>query len=225
MKTQLHLIIACLIGWLHLENGASIAGTGILRTKPNSMRTVLAADVGGTYTRMSLVEIGRPWRNLSIMRSHQKFTNSEFSCIDEIIAMFLDKVPLEYSRPSSACFAVAGPCLNDVGTLTNGGNWIVNGDNIAAKYGMNSVKVVNDFVACGYGLLTLNDEEDCVVIQVRSTNTAAMKASSFDVNCFNRLNSTDLILLVGCCKDENSSNSLYRCRHWVGTMLSGPCRY
>ena len=225
MKTQLHLIIACLIGWLHLENGASIAGTGILRTKPNSMRTVLAADVGGTYTRMSLVEIGRPWRNLSIMRSHQKFTNSEFSCIDEIISMFLDKVPLEYSRPSSACFAVAGPCLNDVGTLTNGGNWIVNGDNIATKYGMNSVKVVNDFVACGYGLLTLNDEEDCVVIQVRSTHTAATKSICVEVDCCSRLNSTDLMILVGCGKDKNSSNSLYWRRHWVGTMLPGPCRY
>ena len=44
---------------------------------------------------------------------------------------------------------------------------IVNGNSIANKYGMNSVKVVNDFVACGYGLLTLNDEEDCIVIQVR----------------------------------------------------------
>lgn len=130
------------------------------------MRTVLAADIGGTYTRMSLVEIGRPWRNLSIMRSNEKFTNSEYSCIDEIISAFLENVSLEVSRPSSACFAVAGPCMNDVGTLTNGGNWIVDGRMIADKYGMNSVKVVNDFVACGYGLLTLNDEEDCCVIQV-----------------------------------------------------------
>jgi glucokinase len=140
--------------------------TGILRTKPNSMRTVLAADIGGTYTRMSLVEIGRPWKNLSIMRANEKFINSDFSSIDAIISSFLDKVPLEFSRPSSACFAVAGPCVNDVGQLTNGGGWIVNGNDIADKYGMNSVKVVNDFVACGYGLLTLNDEEDCCVIQV-----------------------------------------------------------
>ena len=168
MKSQFHFFSTCVFLVLQLENQTSMSiGTGILRTKPNSMRTVLAADVGGTYTRMSLVEIGRPWRNLSIMRSNQKFTNSEFSCIDEIISMFLDNVPLQYSRPSSACFAVAGPCLNDVGTLTNGGNWIVNGNSIANKYGMNSVKVVNDFVACGYGLLTLNDEEDCIVIQVR----------------------------------------------------------
>lgn len=100
------------------------------------------------------------------MRSHAKFTNSEYSSIDAIITAFLDNISLEYSRPRSACFAVAGPCLNDVGTLTNGGNWIVDGRTIADKYGMNSVKVVNDFVACGYGLLTLNDEEDCCIIQV-----------------------------------------------------------
>ena len=152
-----------------METAAPTSTMGILRTKPSYMRTVLAADIGGTFTRMSLVEIGRPWRNLSIMRSNEKFTNSEFSCFDDIISMFLESVPLEYSRPSSACFAVAGPCLNDVGTLTNGGNWIVNGAHIADKYGMNSVKVVNDFVACGYGLLTLNDDEDCCVIQVRRT--------------------------------------------------------
>jgi hypothetical protein len=151
--------------WMQLQCIIS-SSTGILRTKPSNMRTVLAADIGGTYTRMSLVEIGRPWRNLSIMRSNEKFTNSDYSCIDEIISAFLENVSLEVSRPSSACFAVAGPCMNDVGTLTNGGNWIVDGRLIADKYGMNSVKVVNDFVACGYGLLTLNDEEDCCVIQV-----------------------------------------------------------
>lgn len=151
--------------FLQLQHVLSTS-SGILRAMPNNMRTVLAADIGGTYTRMSLVEIGRPWRNLSIMRSHAKFTNSEYSSIDAIITAFLDNISLEYSRPRSACFAVAGPCLNDVGTLTNGGNWIVDGRTIADKYGMNSVKVVNDFVACGYGLLTLNDEEDCCIIQV-----------------------------------------------------------
>jgi glucokinase len=151
--------------WLQLQCTLSTT-SGILRTKASNMRTVLAADIGGTYTRMSLVEIGRPWRNLSIMRSNEKFTNSEFASIDAIITSFLENVPLEYARPSSACFAVAGPCIDDVGTLTNGGNWIVDGHSIADKYGMNSVKVVNDFVACGYGLLTLNDDEDCCIIQV-----------------------------------------------------------
>ena len=167
MGFYLYVVAMCMAGSLQLHCITSMAGTGILRTKPSSMRTVLAADVGGTYTRLSLVEIGRPWRNLSVMRSNSKYTNSEFSCIDEIISMFLDNVPLEYSRPSSACFAVAGPCLNDIGRLTNGGNWIVDGGMIASKYGMNSVKVVNDFVASGYGLLTLNDEEDCCIIQAR----------------------------------------------------------
>lgn len=164
MLPRISRIAAVISLWMQLQCITS-SSTGILRTKPSNMRTVLAADIGGTYTRMSLVEIGRPWRNLSIMRSNEKFTNSEFSCIDEIISAFLENVPLSVSRPSSACFAVAGPCLDDIGALTNGGNWIVDGRLIADKYGMNSVRVVNDFVACGYGLLTLNDEEDCCVIQ------------------------------------------------------------
>ena len=67
--------------FLQLSHNSSLSSqlsfdTGILRTKPNSMRTVLAVDVGGTYTRLSLVEISRPWRNLSIMRSSQKWDPS-----------------------------------------------------------------------------------------------------------------------------------------------------
>ena len=51
--------------FLQLSHNSSLSSqlsfdTGILRTKPNSMRTVLAVDVGGTYTRLSLVEISRP---------------------------------------------------------------------------------------------------------------------------------------------------------------------
>jgi glucokinase len=100
------------------------------------------------------------------MRHSSRFINSQFETFDSIMEMFLKEAPGIYSHPRSACFAVAGPCKDDVAKLTNGQQWVLNGTDISLKYGIKSVKVVNDFVASGYGLLTLNHEEDCSIIQV-----------------------------------------------------------
>lgn len=52
-------------------------------------------------------------------------------------------------------------------TFTNRKEWNISGEEIAAALGIHSVKLVNDFVAMGYGLLTLdmNNEEDCIVVR------------------------------------------------------------
>jgi glucokinase len=65
----------------------------------------------------------------------------------------------------TACFAVAGPVTNNCVSFTNRDSWSIEGDDIARTFGIQVVKLVNDFVAVGYGLLTLKDETECQVLQ------------------------------------------------------------
>jgi glucokinase len=158
--------------------------------------TVLAADIGGTYTRLSLIEMGKVWRNLSVMRISERYINSNYETLDDIISDFLIKAG-PYAKPNGACFAVAGPCMNNVGKLVNGahgegekgGQWVVDGKEIAKRFeSLKSVRVINDFVAAGYGILTLNDYEDCVVVhdapKIRSAPMACIGAGTGLGQCF-----------------------------------------
>jgi len=65
--------------------------------------------------------------------------------------------PLEVPRAGS--FAVAGPVDRNMVTFTNRSTWVIDGMELAKKFGIEQVTLVNDFVANGYGLLTLTDSE------------------------------------------------------------------
>ena len=58
-----------------------------------------------------------------------------------------------------AVFAVAGPVSNNRAELTNRGTWVIDGAQLALDFHWDRVSVINDFVAVGNGLLTLEDEE------------------------------------------------------------------
>lgn len=153
--------------------------------------TVLAADIGGTYTRLSLIEMGKVWRSSSVKKMSERYINSNFDTFDDIISDFLIKAG-PYAKPLGACFAVAGPCMNNIGKLVNGahgGQWVVDGREIAKRFdSLKTVRVINDFVAAGYGILTLNDYEDCIVIhdapKIRSAPMACIGAGTGLGQCF-----------------------------------------
>ena len=64
--------------------------------------------------------------------------------------------------PSAACLAVAGVVFANSARLTNL-DWVVTGTEISSKLGIERVEVINDFVAQGFGALTLDDSEvDCL---------------------------------------------------------------
>lgn len=57
-----------------------------------------------------------------------------------------------------ACFAVAGPITGNSASLTNR-NWLLNVNELQDSFHIGTVVLVNDFVANGYGLLTLQRSE------------------------------------------------------------------
>jgi glucokinase len=79
--------------------------------------------------------------------------------------------------PITACFAVAGPVTNNRVSFTNRESWSIDGEDIAQSFGIRIVKLVNDFVAVGYGLLTLKEETECKVLQ------SAPKVSNAPIAC------------------------------------------
>ena len=49
--------------------------------------------------------------------------------------------------------------------FTNRDNWEIDGDRIATEFLIKRVLLVNDFVALGYGLLTLDEATECLCLQ------------------------------------------------------------
>ena len=60
---------------------------------------------------------------------------------------------------------VAGPVKSNTVKFTNREDWNIDGNQIARELGIKSVKLINDFLGAGYGLLTLNKATECIVIQ------------------------------------------------------------
>lgn len=86
------------------------------------------------------------------------FANHKYEGFDDILTRFLEEGPSEKS-PAACCLAVAGPVTDNSVTLPNREGWIVDGTHIRAKWKIGRVAVVNDFLAQGYGVLTLTDDE------------------------------------------------------------------
>lgn len=90
--------------------------------------------------------------------------NENYPSFKAALKEFLDESHIT-SPPLTACFAVAGPVTNNTVSFTNRKEWSINGNDIQETFKIRTVKLVNDFVAVGYGLLTLNEETECVELQ------------------------------------------------------------
>ena len=75
--------------------------------------------------------------------------------------------------PSTACLAVAGPVKDNYAKLTNRSSWIIDGNAIANELGIKRNRVINDFLAMGYGILTLDESTECITLQMAPKNNNA----------------------------------------------------
>ncbi len=57
--------------------------------------------------------------------------------------------------PEKACFGIAGPVINNTSKLTNLGWHLLDGAILQKELGVSRLKLINDFVAVGYGVLGL----------------------------------------------------------------------
>jgi glucokinase len=118
--------------------------TTVLESPPREMR-ILVGDIGGTNTRLALFED----RENRLQTVHEAvYSSSRFDGLGEAIESFLADRGTECER---ACFGIAGPVDGRRVRVTNL-PWVVDADEIAARFGLASVLVINDLEAVASGL-------------------------------------------------------------------------
>lgn len=133
-------------------------------------RLVLAGDIGGTKTFLSLfAEEGTALRLLK----EASFVNSGFTGPEDIISAFLEKGEIV----NAASFGIACPIEGNRCALTNL-PWVIDGAEIGKRFKIKKLSLINDLYAAawGVGLLT---EKDLHVLQagVTKEGNAALVAA------------------------------------------------
>jgi glucokinase len=108
---------------------------------------ILAGDIGGTKTRLALLEAGD-------VRFEGRYDSGAFSRLELLLGRFLDEARAGVGgapRVRAACFGVAGPVLGARVTVTNL-PWEIDARALEREFGIGRVALVNDFVASAHGI-------------------------------------------------------------------------
>lgn len=132
------------------------------------MKTLLAADIGGTKTLLQLSHA-----NGEVI-VQQRFENTAFADIESLLTTFLSSIPANYLPITSACFAIAAPVSDRRVQLTNL-PWIIDSDKLLAEFPITQLELVNDFAAVGHGIGELA-EQDLIVLQQGEPQEKALRA-------------------------------------------------
>lgn len=104
--------------------------------------TVLAGDIGGTKTWLRLSRAGEVLRE-------ERYDSAAFVGLSPMVAAFLGD-----TAPESACFGVAGPVRDNCAQVTNL-PWRIEAAEIAARFAIPQVALINDFQAVAHGIEAL----------------------------------------------------------------------
>lgn len=157
---------------------------------------ILAGDIGGTKTYLGLFE---PSTNGVESVREEKFWNSDFESLEEILTEFLNappKDPDETEDPEelldddetsttatesstqisidAACFGIAGPIQNNRCRATNL-PWVIDGHTLTKHLDTSTVRLLNDVEAMAYGVLVLGEDETELVHGPATTKSDATK--------------------------------------------------
>ncbi|NET53543.1 MAG: glucokinase [Merismopedia sp. SIO2A8] len=123
------------------------------------MTQLLAGDIGGTKTILRLVEEEGGDRSgahnpLRILHEQQYPSTNYPDLVPMVRDFFYESGGVIHREvvPEKACFAIAGPVVNNQSSLTNL-SWLLEGDRLQRELNIAQVKLINDFVAIGYGVL------------------------------------------------------------------------
>lgn len=126
---------------------------------------LLYGDIGGTKTLLHLVVV----RNGVVECHHEYLYDShEYADFSAILADFLAKYDCQ---PIVACFAVAGPIVEQEVHLTNL-PWVISAHDIAEKFSIPAVKIINDFEGMAASIEIL-PQDDLVTLQIGKPSSSA----------------------------------------------------
>lgn len=134
------------------------------------MTLLLAGDIGGTKTILRLVESGN---SLGLKNLYEEsFKSADFPDLVPMVTQFLANA--NSTTPEKACFAIAGPVVENTAKLTNL-SWYLDIARLTKELGILSMCLINDFAAVGYGIFGLT-KQDLLTLQVGKIESEAPMA-------------------------------------------------
>jgi glucokinase len=126
---------------------------------------ILAADIGGTSTRLRLVHGAETL-------DERDYSSQDFPDLNSILDNFIKaNSPVDLQ---SACLAVAGPVRDGTARVTNL-PWEVHERRISEDFAIPRVRIINDFEAIGYALAIL-PPDDFYELQAGSPDSVGTRA-------------------------------------------------
>ena len=117
---------------------------------------ILAGDIGGTKSQFALFN---PLNNKTLWEA--RYASADFPCFDGLIDQLeedLKQCSHKLSQIKHAALAIAGPIENSCCQTTNL-PWFINGEQLAAKLGLEKVKLLNDVEASALSIPHLNSSQ------------------------------------------------------------------
>jgi glucokinase len=113
---------------------------------------ILAGDIGGTKTKLALYSLQNDKLVSTVKKS---FPSKDYPSLEAVVREFRAQAA---DPISAACFGVAGPVID--GTIkTPNLPWFLDAREIARCLDLDSVALINDLEATGYGVATLDAGE------------------------------------------------------------------
>lgn len=129
---------------------------------------ILAGDIGGTNTRLALVE---PTSGEQRIAAEKTFPSRERTSLEAAIAEFLSLHPCDLT---GASFGIAGPVRNGRCEATNL-PWVVDSGAVAKRLRLKRVGLINDLEANAYGIAVLQ-RKDFVILNKGARNARGNRA-------------------------------------------------
>jgi len=124
------------------------------------MATLLAGDIGGTKTLLSLYPADGAGRE---PLAQERYVSADWEDLAPMVNQFLAGTEGQgLDRPAAACFAVAGPVQGGQAQLTNL-TWHLEEARLAQACRLETVELVNDFAVLIYGLPHLQADQQATV--------------------------------------------------------------
>lgn len=136
------------------------------------MTLLLAGDIGGTKTILRLVEESMQGVRQTLYEA--LYSSRDFPDLVPIVQRFLSAAGQQLGKilkPEKACFAIAGPVVNDTSLLTNL-DWFLEARRLEKELDIAKISLINDFAAVGYGILGL-EASDLYTLQNVTPQTDA----------------------------------------------------
>lgn len=114
-------------------------------------RCLLIGDIGGTNARFAVANSDTPGFDDVL-----ELKCADFLTADDAISHYLDET--DSGAPAAVCLAAAGPVVNNHVSITNN-HWDVSAEATRADFGIDAVRLLNDFEAIAYSIPFLGSDD------------------------------------------------------------------